>query len=63
MLDWSKCFDRTLVNIVLRIAEELGMPSNVLSGLVGFYGQLSRRFRIAGHVGGSFKATNGIVQG
>ncbi len=63
VLDWSKCFDRVPVNLVLRLAEELGMPKCVHTGLSGMYDQLRRRFRIAGHVGPPFAASNGIIQG
>ena len=63
VLDWSKCFDRVPVDLVLRLSQELGMPEGVLNGLSGMYAQLRRRFRIGGHVGTAFRASNGIIQG
>ena len=63
ILDWSKCFDRVPIDIVLKLAAELGMPLCIHRGLEGMYHQLRRRFSLAGHLGKSFKASNGIIQG
>ena len=63
VLDWSKCFDRVPIEIVLKLAEHMGMPAGVHSALAGMYRSLRRRFRLSGHVGPSFASTNGIIQG
>lgn len=62
-LDYSKCFDRISITIVLRLAERIGMDARLLKAIKGMFDQLQRRFRVNGAVGKPFTSTNGILQG
>ena len=62
-LDYSKCFDRIPITIVLRLAERIGMDARLLKAIKGMFDQLQRRFRVNGAVGKPFTSTNGILQG
>ncbi|CAE8600524.1 unnamed protein product, partial [Polarella glacialis] len=61
--DYSKCFDRVPVAILLRLVTELGMDSRICAPVRTMYSNLRRRFRINGSVGDEFRTTNGILQG
>ena len=63
LLDFAKCFDTLPQGILFRLAEEIGMPTRVLSPLRAMYGSLRRRFRLGASVGDEWQATNGILQG
>ena len=62
-LDYSKCFDRIPLKITFKLAEHLGMHVSIRRPLQAMYGQLRRRFQVAGSLGAEFAATNGILQG
>ena len=62
-LDYAKCFDNLPQDILLRLASETGLHTNILRPLKSMYQRLRRRFRVAGSVGKEFQATNGILQG
>ena len=62
-LDYSKCFDRIPMDIVLKLAAHVGMASAIVRAVRAMYAQLWRRFRFAGNLGTPFQATNGILQG
>ena len=62
-LDYSKCFDRILIGIVLLLASRVGMDASLLKPIKGMFEQLQRRFRVNGAVGKPFASTNGILQG
>ena len=62
-IDLAKAFDSLPQQILLQLAEEVGMDRNVLRALRGMYGSLQRRFRVDGHIGQPFQSTNGIMQG
>jgi ribonuclease HI/exonuclease III len=61
--DFQKCFDSIPHKIMFGLAEALGIPERLLRPLRTLYGQLRRRFRVAGHVGEPFIPSNGILQG
>ena len=62
-LDYAKCFDRLPQEILLTLAEEMGMDLCILRPLRRMYKNLRRRFRCANGLGKEFAATNGILQG
>eukprot|EP00973_Karenia_brevis_P016635 2278244-Karenia_brevis.AAC.1 len=62
-VDYTKCFDMLPHSIILTLAGEMGMPSEVLRPLSSMYRQLRRRFRANGGCGREYVATNGILQG
>ena len=62
-LDYSKCFDRVPVDIVLRLADRAGIASAILRPVRAMFVQLRRHFQVCNHVGVSFCATTGILQG
>ena len=62
-LDYSKCFDKVPIEIVLRLAEACGLGSWILAPTRSMYRRLKRRFKLLGGVGEVFQSTNGILQG
>ncbi|KAJ9458219.1 hypothetical protein DIPPA_06750 [Diplonema papillatum] len=62
-LDFRKCFDMVPREIVLRLAEDLGLHNRVLKPLRAIYRLLARRFKLPLGVGREFSVTNGILQG
>jgi len=62
-LDYSKCFDRVPIEIVLEVAERCGMDAGIMRAMRAMYKQLRRRFVLNGAVGKPFQSTNGILQG
>ncbi|KAJ9438072.1 Retrovirus-related Pol polyprotein from type-1 retrotransposable element R2 [Diplonema papillatum] len=62
-LDFRKCFDMVPREVVLRLAEDLGLHGRVLKPLRAIYSLLARRFKLPLGVGREFSVTNGILQG
>ena len=62
-LDYSKCFDRVPMNIVLKLAQHMGMAPGIVVAVRGMAKSLKRRFAIGGGLGQPFVSTNGILQG
>ena len=62
-LDFQKCFDRVPQELVLKLAEDLGMHQRVIHPLRTMYRLLKRRFKMPLGVGEEFEVTNGILQG
>ena len=62
-LDFQKCFDRVPQQLVLDLAEHMGLSQRILQPLRCMYALLRRRFKTPLGVGESFEVTNGILQG
>ena len=62
-LDYRKCFDLMPQVIVFEVCTRLGWDDEVLAALHALYCQLVRAFKLAGGLGGWWRATNGILQG
>ena len=62
-LDYAKCFDNLPQEILLKLAEHMGMQPAILQPLRAMYQRLKRRFKCGGGVGKEYAATNGILQG
>eukprot|EP00435_Cladocopium_sp_Y103_P017722 s497_g4.t1 len=60
--DKTKCFDKLVLPIVSGLWAALGGPPGVLLALEGFYGSLTRRFKINGAVGDAW-CSNAPLQG
>ena len=62
-LDYVKCFDLILQQVVLHVAKAQGMHEGTHAALAGMYIQLTRCFKIMSCMCTFFSATNGILQG
>ena len=62
-LDYNRCFDLMLQEIVFRLAEAFGMPEMMIRAIWAMYSQLRRAFRFVGCLDEWSRATNGVLQG
>ncbi len=62
-LDWSKCFDRILLEISDPLLRAVGVPSGVANALEAMDRDIQKRFRAGRWFGPIINHTNGSTQG
>lgn len=62
-LDYTKCFDLLVRDILFPLAAKYGLPAAVLGPMRSFYSHLKRSFRLGETHGVPFRDTNSMVQG